>query len=136
MTEFIKLADYLNSFKKGDPNYDLACFIKEKVAEDNADTKTINNGDDEELEDNDVTMATPDQQSSQNVEGELMSGAFQELDVQNNLKEEKEKIHMDDKRNPSDTSHQDTATNEAFSDNVLNRKEASFFQLLQARLKK
>ena len=134
--EFIKLADYLNSFEKGDPNYDMACFIKEKVAADLVDRHTINNGDEEELGDNDVTMATPDQQSKENIEGEIMSGAFQELDVQNKLKEEKEQIRIDDRQKPADTNNSDTATNEAFSDNVLNRKEASLFCFLQNRLKK
>jgi hypothetical protein len=134
--EFTKLANYLDSFSKEDPNYDLACFIKEKIATDINDRETINNGDDEELEDNDVTMATPDQQSSENTEGDMMSGAFQELDVQNALKEEKEKIHIDNRQKPSDTSHSDTATNEAFADNFLNRKEASLFSLLQNKLKK
>ena len=94
MPDFTKLAAYLDSFAKGDANYDIACFIKAKIANDSSDPKTINNADDEELGDNDVTMATPDQQSESNTEGELMGGAFKEFDVLNKMKEDKEEIKI------------------------------------------
>lgn len=130
MTDFSKLAEYLDSFHRENPSYDLACYIKEKIATDLKDTSTVNNGDEEELEDNDVTMSTPEQQSSENMEGGIMDGAFKELDVLNQLEEEKEKIKLD----PKQQNNQNTTTNESFADNVLNKKEASLFDILQAKL--
>lgn len=140
MSDLTKLAAYLGSFHKGDPNYDTASYIRSKLAEDLRDTGTVNNGEDEQLEDTDVTMSTPDQQSSENTEGELMSGAFQELDVQNKLKEDEEKIIV----NPDDIDEKvtmmehspDMATSADFGTNSANRKQASLFELLQSKLSK
>lgn len=132
MADFTKLAGYLDSFEKDHPSYDLASFIKAKIAEDLKDTSTINNGSEDDLEDNDITMATPEQQSQENVEGDLMSGAFQELDVLNQLKEEKEEIKIPGK----EKAEQDHSTSADFGDNTQNQKQASLFSILQNKLKK
>jgi hypothetical protein len=76
MPDFTKLAAYLDSFDKGSPDYDLVCFIKSKIAKDMSDPETINNGEEDDLEDNDITMSTSEQQSESNTEGEMMTGAF------------------------------------------------------------
>lgn len=136
MSDFTKLAAYLDSFAKEDPGYDVACYIKAKIAADTQDINTINNGDEAELEDNDITMATPEQQSSDNHEGREMDGAFQEFDVLNKLKEEKEEIHMPGKQNHNNQTNLDVATEEAFGDNMQNQKHASLYSLLKAKLRK
>lgn len=136
MSDFTKLAAYLDSFAKEDPGYDVACYIKAKIAADTQDTNTINNGEEAELEDNDITMATPEQQSSDNHEGREMDGAFQEFDVLNKLKEEKEEIHMPGKQNHNNQTNLDVATEEAFGDNMQNQKHASLYSLLKAKLRK
>ena len=81
-------------------------------------------------------MATTDQQSGENYEGSLMSGAFDELDVLNQLEEEKKEIHVADKDTPQKNKSMAAATLESFGDNTENRKEASLFSLLQRRIKK
>lgn len=136
MPDFTKLAAFLDSFSKEDPSYDAACYIKSKIAEDLQDTSTVNNGDADDLTDNDVTMATPEQQTSENLEGELMSGAFAELDALNQIKEEKEEVKLPDTQNTQENKSLEAATLEAFGDNTENRKEASLFELLQKRLRK
>ncbi len=136
MGDFTKLAAYLESFDKDSPGYDTACFIKMKIAQDLQDSSTVNNGDAEELEDNDITMATPEQQAQNNVEGEEMAGAFAEFDVLNKLKEEKEEIRMPGKKDSSGNTGLDASTEEAFGDNVQNQKQASLYSVLLNRLKK
>ena len=136
MADFTKLAAFLESFSKDDPSYDAACYIKSKIATDIQDRDTINNGEEEDLQDNEVTMATPDQQSGDNYEGALMGEAFQELEALNQIKEEKEEIKIPDKATPQDNRSMEAATLEAFGDNTENRKEASFFTLLQKRIKR
>jgi hypothetical protein len=136
MPDFTKLGAYLDSFEPGDPDYDLVCFIKTKISEDLQDRETINNGDEEDLDDNEVTMATPEQQTHDNTEGELMSGAFQELDVMNKLKDEKEEIKVPGKEDEKAESNVDQASSHSFGDNSQNQKQASLFQLLQQRIKK
>lgn len=136
MPNFTKLAAFLDSFSKEDSNYDVACYIKSKIAADVQDRETINNGEEEDLQDTEVTMATPDQQSGDNYEGDLMDGAFQELDALNQIKEEKEEIQIPDKSIPQDNKSMEAATLEAFGDNTENRKEASLFSLLQKRIKR
>ena len=128
MADFTKLAAFLDSFSKEDPSYDAACYIKSKLATDLQDRETINNGE--------VTMATPDQQSADNYEGDLMAGAFNELEALNQIKEEKEEIQIPDKSTPQDNKSMEAATLEAFGDNTENRKEASLFSLLQKRIKR
>lgn len=131
MSDFTKLAAYLNSFSKDDPSYDLVTFIKDKIAQDFKDKTTINNGDEQELEDNDITTSTPEQQSAENVEGELMSGAFKEFGVLNQLKEEKEKVVPDEK-------HQ-SAEPQNFANGTDNQKAAAsrtLFDFLQTKLTK
>jgi hypothetical protein len=133
MADFTKLAGYLDSFKKEDPSYDLASFIKAKIAEDLQDQTTINNGSEDDLEDNDITMSTPEQQSQENTEGEMMGGAFQELDVLNKLKEEKEEVKIPGKEKEFNIDH---STSADFGDNTQNQKQASLFSILQNKLKK
>jgi hypothetical protein len=136
MADFTKLAAFLDSFSKEDPNYDTACYIKSKIAEDIQDRGTVNNGEEDDLQDNEVTMSTPDQQTSDNYEGDLMAGAFNELDALNQIKEEKEEIQIPDKSTSQDNKSMEAATLEAFGDNTENRKEASLFSLLQKRIKR
>jgi len=140
MSDLTKLAAYLDSFHKGDLNYDTACYLRSKLAEDFNDRETVNNGEDEQLEDTDVTMSTPEQQSEKNTEGDIMSGAFRELDVQNKLKEEKEKIIVDpdsiDEKITMTERSPDMATSADFGANSPNYKKASLFELLQSKLSK
>jgi hypothetical protein len=81
-------------------------------------------------------MSTPEQQTQDNHEGDLMAPAFKELDVLNQLKEEKEEVHMPGDKDQKGNTNLDVSTEEAFGDNVLNRKHASLFELLQQKLKK
>lgn len=140
MPNLTKLAAFLDSFKKDDPNYETACFIKSKIAEDLNDSSTINNGADEQLDDNEVTMATPEQQAQDNYEGGLLSPAFKELDALNKIEEDKDKIDMSKATNKNFS--KDQATPGDFGNIPLNQsipassKTASFFNILQSRLKK
>jgi hypothetical protein len=140
MPDYIKLASYLNSFSKDDPNYDAVCFIKTKISADLQDATTVNNGGSEDLEDNDVTMSTPDQQSTENYEGALMAPAFRELDALNQIDKEKEKIDLSE--NSSASLGKDQAKPSDFGNLPLNQnmpqtnKKASLFEVLQHRLKK
>jgi hypothetical protein len=145
MADFTKLATYLESFKKDDAGYDLVCFIKAKIAEDQSDPLTVNNSEDEELGDNDVTMATPEQQSESNAEGELMHGAFRELDALNELDKREEQINVPVKKK-SFSSTPELAGGEDFpgmgqAHNQVRKvgslnKNCSLFDVLQTRLKK
>jgi hypothetical protein len=133
MSDLVKLASFLDSFKKEDPGYDAACFIKAKIAEDFADKQTINNGEETSLDNNDITMSTPEQQASQNIEGQEMAGAFQEFDALNDIKEKKEDIGQDaDKLKLNGL---EMASQQAFGDNPLNQKHASVYELLKRKLK-
>lgn len=133
MSDLVKLASFLDSFKKEDPGYDAACFIKAKIAEDFADKQTINNGEETSLDNNDITMSTPEQQSAQNIEGQQMAGAFQEFDALNDIKEKKEDIGQDaDKLKLNGL---EMASQQAFGDNPLNQKHASVYELLKRKLK-
>jgi len=142
MPDFTKLAAYLDSFAKGDANYDIACFIKAKIANDSSDPKTINNTEDEELGDNDVTMATPDQQSESNTEGELMGDAFKEFEVLNKMKEDKEEIKLPRKKTEQRSTSLQSASSGDFPgmgqvhNQVSKVGQLSLFDVLQNRLKK
>lgn len=136
MLDFTKLAAYLDSFEGGDPNYDAACYIKAKLAEDIHDRKTINNAEDEELDDNDITMATPEQQSEENTEGKMMDGVFKEFDVLNKLKEEKEEIKLPDNKSVLSKDKPDSADESDFGNNASNQKNASLFDVLRTKIKK
>lgn len=135
MPDFKKLASYLDSFKKDDPNYDAACYIKAKLANDFNDPETINNGKEENLQDTEVTMSTPEQQSGSNTEGELMSSAFREFDALNALKEQEEKILTNSSKKNSQISF-DAASPQDFGTNAANAKQASLYELLVAKLKR
>jgi hypothetical protein len=142
MPDFTKLAAYLDSFDSKDENYDVVCFIKSKIAQDLSDPKTINNADDEELSDNDVTMATPDQQAESNTEGDLMSGAFREFDALNKMQKEKEEVKLSDKKVATKQNSLQSAGSEDFPGigqvhNQVNKVgQISLFDALQTRLKK
>lgn len=125
MLDLTKLAKYLDSFDPTDPSYDYACYLKTKIATDLQDPNTINNGDEAELDDNDVTMATPEQQTNENAEGELMHGAFQELEALNKYEEQKDKVIP-----PTDGQGQITlhsGSPEMFGNNYSNQKQASAY---------
>jgi hypothetical protein len=137
MPDFTKLAAYLDSFDKTHEQYDVVCFIKNKIAEDLRDTSTVNNGDSEDLMDTDVTTSTPEQQTHDNTEGKIMGGAFKELDALNQIKEEKEEVKIHGKKDKTtEERHIDSATEEHFGDEVLNRKNASLFDTLQKKIKR
>jgi hypothetical protein len=136
MSDFTKLASYLESFAKDDPGYDIACFIKAKISQDLEDITTVNNGDSEELEDNDITMSTPEQRSSSNQEGEEMASAFPEFEVLNKLKEDKEEVRIPGGEDANGNKNVDVSTEEAFGDNVQNQKQASLYTLLKNKIKK
>lgn len=136
MTDFTKLATYLDSFGKTDPGYDTACFIKAKIAQDLQDNSTVNNGDSEELEDNDITMNTAEQRSSTNYEGEEMASAFPEFEVLNKLKDEKEEVRIPGAKDNEGRTNLDVSTEEAFGDNMQNQKQASLYALLKNKFKK
>lgn len=142
MPDFTKLAAYLDSFDRGDKNYDIACFIKAKIAQDNSDPHTINNSDDEELGDNDITMATPNQQSESNTEGELMDGAFKEFDALNKMQKEKEEIKVPRRSINTQPDSLQSADSSDFPgvgqvhNQVRKLGHVSLFDVLQTRLKK
>lgn len=141
MPDFTKLAAYLDSFDHGDVNYDIACFIKSKIAQDFSDPRTINNTDDEELGDNDITMATPDQQAESNAEGELMSGAFREFDALNKMQKEKEEIKLPDKKVVTRPNSLQSANSDDFPgvsqvhNQISKTGQISLFTALQTRFK-
>lgn len=130
MLDFTKLANFLDSFQKDDPGYDAVEFIKEKIAEDIFDKSTVNNGDEENLEDNDITMSTANQQVKNNLEGKIMDGAFQELDILNKLKEEKERINIPGKKDRNGNTSLDEATDMAYDIGDNHNKQASLYDLL------
>lgn len=136
MSDFTKLAAYLESFQKGDPNYDIACFIKAKIGKDTQDNATINNGEEDDLGDNDITMSTPEQQSNDNTEGKLMNGAFEELDALNEIKDREEDVKLPEDKAGSKQVSPDGGTPALFGDNALNQKQASLFTVLQTRVRK
>jgi len=142
MPDFTKLASYLDSFAREDENYDLACFIKSKIAEDFSDPRTINNSEDEELGDNDITMATPDQQAESNTEGELMGDAFKEFDALNKMQKEKEEIVLPNKQQDTKKLSLDAADSKDFPgvgqvhNQVSKTAQVSLFDVLQNRLKR
>lgn len=136
MQDFTKLAAFFDSVTESDPNYDYVCYIKEKIAEDFSDPYSINNADDAELDNPDMTVATPEQQTEDNVEGKLMEGAFQELEALNQIEEEKNKIDT-----PGNTTEQANPTD--FGNSTLQQKAAeivsspiSLYDVLRARFVK
>jgi hypothetical protein len=134
MFDLTKLSVFLDSVVEQDPNYDYACYIKEKLAEDHRDPFTVNNGDNYELAEPDVTTATPKQQTADNFEGQLMDDAFQELSVQNMLDEEKNTVGK-----PKDSST--AKTNNVISNNFIPQQKVArvlvpgvtFYEALRAR---
>jgi hypothetical protein len=136
MQGFNKLAAFFDSVSEGDPNYDYVCYIKEKIAEDLSDPLSINNGEDAELDNPDMTVATPEQQTEDNAEGKLMDEAFQELEALNQIEKEKEKINV-----PTNTMAQANSTD--FGNSSLQQKAAeiisspvSLYDVLRTRFVK
>ena len=133
MPDFTKLASYLNSFDKSSPNYDVVCYLKNKIAEDFEDTSTVNNGEEDDLDDNDVTMNTPEHQSEKNTEGDMMDGAFSELDALNEI--DKQKDVIDVRSGKADKANSVSST-QSFGDNAGNQKQASVYDLLIRKIRK
>lgn len=136
MQDFTKLAAFFDTIAESDPNYDYVCYIKEKIAEDFSDPYSINNADDAELDNPDMTVATPEQQAESNTEGELMHSAFQELEVLNQIEKDKEAINT-----PKNTTEQAHPTD--FGNSTLQQKAAeiisspvSLYDVLRARFAK
>jgi len=136
MQDFTKLAAFFDSVTKDDPNYDYVCYIKEKLAEDFSDPFSVNNAEDAELDNPDMTVATPEQQTEDNAEGEIMHEAFQELEALNQIEKEKEQINV-----PNNTMVQANPTD--FGNNTLQQKAAeiitspiSLYDVLRSRFVK
>lgn len=122
--DFTKLASYLNSFSEEDPGYDYACYIKNKIADDNAEPAVIGNSEDAELGDTDITTNSGEQRASENLEGDIMGGAFSEFDALNELDRREEEIDMGNQVK----GQQDIAsTSLDFGNNAGNQKQASAF---------
>jgi hypothetical protein len=102
MNSLEKVAAYLDSFGPEDKNYDYVCYIREKLA-DIQGTQTggivSDNEEDENSEAKNVEIAEQDK-ALQNLEGNLMTGAFQDLDVLNQLQDQKEKTLNTKKASP------------------------------------
>ena len=85
MASLEKIAEYLDSFKEDDANYDYACYIKHKLAE-----YTSNNSSDGSgiSTDEDLGHVAPEAQitdkTKENLEGSLMEPAFKELNSDEN----------------------------------------------------
>jgi hypothetical protein len=135
MPNYSKLAAFLNSFDVLDPGYDAVSFIKEKIAQDLQDSNTINNGDEEDLQDNDITMSTPEQQDNENIEGKEMEGAFKELEALNQIDEEKKKIIKPQEQSTYSAMQTDFPSVSVLGNHPNINKQASLFTLLQKKLK-
>lgn len=132
MADLTKLASFFDSFNKDHPDYDAVCFIKQKIAEAlNADN-TVNNGESDDLTDTEITMSTPENKEEKNQEGAFMAGAFKEMDIKNNLDEQKEKIKIPHTFKPLP----EVATKEHFGNEAMNIKESSLFDVLSKKFKK
>lgn len=130
--DFTKLAIFLDSFEKDDPNYDSAQYIKNKISAGLSENEEgIHNADEDHLGDTEITTSTPEQRTKSNAEGKLMDGAFQELDALNKLKEQKEEVTPQKQQTSGSAS-----TTSDFGSNAGNRKEASMYSLLRSKLKK
>lgn len=134
MSDFTKLASFLDSFEKNSPGYDTACFIKKKLAEDVTDPLTFNNAEDNDLQDTDLTASSPEQQASKNEEGDMMGSAFPEFEALNQIDKQKEEIHVDGKQ----TANKNLQNNpdESFGDALPQQSQKTLFQHLQEKLRK
>jgi phosphatidate phosphatase PAH1 len=100
MTSLEKLAVYFDSFTPEDPNYDYACFLREKIASvvpgpDTPATQQMHEEDNNESHE----METAGQdKAKENLEGKLMEPAFQDLEAMNQI--EKEKTEKKAETNP------------------------------------
>jgi len=134
--DFTKLAGFLDSFEKDHPSYDVVEFIKEKIAQDLFDSGTVNNGQEDNLQDTDITMSTSEQQAQENTEGEFMHGAFKELDVLNKLKEQREQVNIPGQKDQNNNTALDEATDMAYDIGENNHKQATLFDILRKKIKK
>lgn len=93
MNSLEKVATYLDSFGPEDKNYDYVCYIREKLADiQGTQTGGITSDSEEDQNTETVGVETAEQdKTNQNLEGNLMTGAFKDLDVLNQLQDEKEK---------------------------------------------
>lgn len=93
MSSLEKVSVYLDAFQPGDANYDFACYIKEKLAEASMVNTEQQTPTHEEENNNAKEMETSEfDKTNQNLEGKLMSPAFQDLDALNQIDEEKKEI--------------------------------------------
>jgi len=91
MNSLEKISSYLSSFGPEEQNYDYVCYIKEKLADMQATQSTGETSNQDEQENTDASKVEVAEQdkTQKNLEGELMDGAFRDLDVLNDLEEDK-----------------------------------------------
>ena len=126
MEGFEKLAKYFNSFNPEDPGYDQACYIRHKIAEMQQAQATIQNAE-EELDDSEITSSASTEKPHQNIEGDIMGPAFQDLDALNQIDEQKKEIDV----NPTSSLLERPSPKSSIESTV---KHASYFEVLQQRL--
>ena len=86
-TSFEKLAKYLDSFSSEDGSYDFACYIKEKIA--SLETPT---GHEEENNQADELAVPGVDKTKDDLEGSMMSPAFEDLERLNVLEKQKNQV--------------------------------------------
>jgi hypothetical protein len=91
MNSLEKISSYLSSFGPEEQNYDYVCYIKTKLADMQATQSTgeTSNEDDQENTDASKVEVAEQDKSQKNLEGELMDGAFRDLDVLNDIEDDK-----------------------------------------------
>jgi hypothetical protein len=88
-TSFEKLAKYLDSFSSEDGSYDFACYIKEKIARLEAPT-----GHEEENNQADELAVPGADKTKDDLEGSMMSPAFEDLDRLNAVEKDKDRVKI------------------------------------------
>jgi hypothetical protein len=82
MESFEKIAAFLDTFSPEDENYDYACYIKHKLAEEmpglEESSRLLDTDEDKDFEET-GELANPDK-SRENYEGELMEPSFKDLE--------------------------------------------------------
>ena len=143
MADLTKLAAFLDSFTPDNSGYDAASYIKAKIADvqgapaegqENLDDDTIHNTD-EALDDADVTSSTNEDKSQENIEGDYMKGAFRDLDVMNELDEEKNKVIPNGDGTESLNNQGSAGFTSVNPGSNLQKKASTMFELLRRRLK-
>jgi hypothetical protein len=99
MEAFEKIAAFLDTFSPEDENYDYACYVKHKLAE-QTDPKnlqsSLNSNEDKDIEET-GELAEPDK-AIENYEGSLMEPAFKDLeeDLAEKKAEEPSQVYIRD----------------------------------------